>query len=132
MAARRVLVIEDDPGARDALGSLLADDGLVVRTAASGRRALECIRDFRPDVVVCDFYLPDLNGLQILRHLRQMPGKVFFIMLTAGGGGEEVQRALREEADLFLNKPVDLARLRRVLGLDRMPDPALPRINALN
>lgn len=116
MAARRILVIEDEPGARDALESLLAEDGYTVCTAGNGRSALERIHDFRPDTVVCDFYLPDIDGLQVIRAIRaEFPFGVTIIVITAGGAGEEAERALRREADVFLQKPVDLSKFRRAL-----------------
>lgn len=116
MAARRVLVIEDDAGARDALGSLLVEDGYTVRTAPSGARGLECAGEFLPDTVICDYCLPDMDGLRVLRHLRQHGRGVYFIALTAACGCGDAERALREEADLFLSKPVDLVRLRSLLA----------------
>jgi two-component system OmpR family response regulator len=116
MAARRILVIEDEAGARDALESLLAEDGYTVCTAASGRSALERVRDFHPDTVVCDFYLPDIDGLQVIREIRSgLPSDVTIIVITAGGAGEETECALREEADVFLQKPVDLSNFREAL-----------------
>jgi CheY-like chemotaxis protein len=125
MAARRVLLIEDDAAARDGLGSLLAEDGYLVRTAPTGERGLVCAAEFRPDVVVCDFTLPGIDGLQVLRRLRDSQGPVFFIVLTAGCGDDELERALRHEADVFLRKPVDLQRFRAVLadGPDGRPRP---------
>ncbi|MBW3570115.1 MAG: response regulator, partial [Gemmatimonadetes bacterium] len=62
MAAQRILVIEDEAGAREALKSLLDEEGYTVATAESGLRGLERVSDFRPDTVVCDFYLPDIDG----------------------------------------------------------------------
>ncbi|HEX2190127.1 MAG TPA: response regulator [Longimicrobiaceae bacterium] len=116
MAARRILVIEDEAGAREALESLLSEDGYTVRTAGTGRGALECVRDFRPDTVVCDFYLPDIDGLQVIREIRSgLPSGVTIIVITAGGAGEETESALRAEADVFLQKPVNLSSFRRLL-----------------
>ncbi len=116
MAARRILVIEDEAGARDALESLLAEDGYTVCTAETGRSALERVRDFRPDTVVCDFRLPDIDGLQVIREIRSgLPFGVTIIVITAGGAGEETECALREEADVFLQKPVNLSDFRRAL-----------------
>lgn len=116
MAARRVLVIEDDAGARNGLLSLLAEDGYTVRTAPTGEGGVECAREFRPDVVVCDYTLPGINGLQVLRRLREMPWHMLFIVLTAGCGDEKVERTLRAESDVFLRKPVDLTQFRALLG----------------
>jgi DNA-binding response OmpR family regulator len=116
MAIQRILVIEDEPYARDALGSLLVDEGYTVQTAASGRAGLACVPEFRPDVIVCDVMLPDIDGLQVLRRARALAQEgVVFIIVTGGGSSAEVERALRREADLFLEKPIDLADLRRLL-----------------
>ncbi|HET8654640.1 MAG TPA: response regulator [Longimicrobiaceae bacterium] len=122
---QRVLVIEDDDGARDALGYLLAEEGYAVRTAGSGISGLDCARDFRPDVILCDFYLPDIDGLQVLRRLRAAGGEAFIIVVTAGCRGGVEERALRAEADLFFDKPVDLGRLRHALHAvqPRGPEP---------
>jgi two-component system, NtrC family, response regulator AtoC len=116
MAAQRILVIEDEPGAREALESLLTEEGYVVRTAPDGLAGLECVRDFRPDTVVCDVRLPDINGLQVLRRTRTLADdEVVFIVVTAGGTSKDVEEALRREADVFIEKPIDLNRFRRIL-----------------
>jgi two-component system, OmpR family, response regulator len=123
MPAQRILVIEDEPGARDALGSLLQEEGYSVRTAGSGRAGLACVREFRPDTVVCDVLLPDIDGLQVLRQARSLAREgIVFIIVTAGGSPEEVERALRQEADLFIEKPIDLVRFRSMLKR-LAPDP---------
>ena len=116
MGAQRILVIEDEPGAREALQSLLAEEGYTVATAETGGDGLQRLSDFRPDTVVCDFYLPDTDGLQILRRVRDLAGKaVTFIVITAGCGGAEAESLLQREADFFFQKPLDLKRFRRVL-----------------
>lgn len=131
MAAKRILVIEDETGARTALESLLAEEGYTVRTAADGRAGLECLRDFRPDTVVCDVRLPDINGLQVLRRTRTLAdADVVFIIVTAGGTSRDVEEALRREADLFIEKPIDLDRFRRYLRQILPPPPgnAVPHL----
>jgi len=128
MAAQRILVIEDEPGAREALESLLSEEGYTVASAASGHAGLRRLSDFRPDTVVCDFYLPDTDGLQILRRVREeAESDVTFIVITAGCGGDGVERTLQREADFFFQKPVDLKRLRHALQRDgRRPALAHP------
>ncbi|HZG41406.1 MAG TPA: response regulator [Longimicrobium sp.] len=116
MAAQRILVIEDEAAAREALKSLLDEEGYTVCTAESGRRGLERLVDFRPDTVVCDFYLPDIDGLQVVRAIRSAGDSgVRVIIITAGCGGEEAESTLRREADFFFQKPLDLRRFRDVL-----------------
>lgn len=113
---RKVLVIEDEPSAREALVHLLDDEGFLVRSASTGQEGIASYRTFRPDFVVCDYYLPDVDGLQVLRSVRTMgrPG-ARFIMVTAGMSGVEDERALRSEADAFLGKPFDLDQLQLAL-----------------
>jgi DNA-binding response OmpR family regulator len=116
MAAQRILVIEDEPGAREALESLLSEEGYTVASAENGEAGLRTLHEFRPDTVVCDFYLPDTDGLQILRRVRsQASHPVTFIVITGACGGDGVERLLQREADFFLQKPVDLKRLRHAL-----------------
>jgi len=125
MAAQRILVIEDEPGAREALESLLSEEGYTVTSAESGETGLRRLTEFHPDTVVCDFYLPDTDGLQLLRRMR-LEAEVTFIVITAGCGGDGVERTLQREADFFFQKPVDLKRLRHVLQRDGRA-PALAR-----
>jgi CheY-like chemotaxis protein len=116
MRARRVLVIEDEASSREALVSLLMEEGYLVRSASSGLAGLDCFASFHPDVIVCDYYLPDINGLQVLRRIRGDSGnRVRFIMVTAGLSGPVNERALRAEADAFLGKPIDLTDFSRIL-----------------
>jgi CheY-like chemotaxis protein len=116
MAAERILVIEDEAGAREALKSLLDEEGYTVATAETGLRGLERLSEFHPDTVVCDFYLPDIDGLQVLRAARTLSESgITVIVITAGCGGEEAESTLRREADFFFQKPLDLRRFRDVL-----------------
>jgi len=115
MAAHRVLLIEDDEGSRNALESLLAEEGYEVRTTFSGSVGLQLARDFAPDTIICDYDLPDLNGLEVLRSTRLLNSGIFFIVLTADCGGIDTERTLRREADLFLEKPVDMRFLHSAL-----------------
>jgi DNA-binding response OmpR family regulator len=128
MAARRILVIEDEPGAREALKCLLDEEGYTVCTAGSGRDGLARLGDFDPDTVVCDFYLPDIDGLEIIRSVRARGREaITVIILTAGCGGDDAERTVRREADHFFQKPVDLHRLRSVLEAGSGDAPAVAR-----
>lgn len=120
MAAQRILVIEDETSAREALKSLLDEEGYTVCTAETGARGLERLDEFHPDTVVCDFYLPDIDGLQVVRAVRALADQgITVIVITAGCGGEEQEKTLRREADFFFQKPLDLRRFRDVLQRER-------------
>jgi CheY-like chemotaxis protein len=85
-------------------------------------RGLERLSDFHPDTVVCDFYLPDIDGLQVVRAIRSGAVQgITVIVITAGCGGEEAERTLRSEADFFFQKPLDLRRFRDVLQTGAPP-----------
>jgi CheY-like chemotaxis protein len=116
MAVPRVLVIEDDDGARSALGSLLTDDGYAVCTAETGLDGIALAGEFRPHAIVCDYSLPDLDGLSVMRRLREDNPDLFFIMVTAGRFDPSGERDLRAEAHVFLDKPVNLSALRNALA----------------
>ena len=116
IAVPRILVIEDDRGAREALESLLEEDGYVVCTAGTGMDGIQRAEDFRPNAIICDFALPDIDGLEVMRRLRASLGDVFIVLVTGGGFGPRGERDLRAEADLFLDKPVDLPLLRGTLS----------------
>lgn len=120
MAAQRILVIEDETSAREALKSLLDEEGYTVCTAETGTRGLERLSEFKPDTVVCDFYLPDIDGLQVVRAVRALSDRdITVIVITAGCGGEDAENTLRREADFFFKKPLDLPRFRDVLQRER-------------
>ena len=130
MAVPRVLVIEDDDGARSALACLLTDEGYAVRTAATGQEGVALAREFEPHAIVCDYSLPDITGLDVMRRLRASRADHFFIMVTAGRFDRAGEHSLRAEADVFLDKPVDLSALRVALsraiargGAVRIPEP---------
>src|SRR5438309_10722622 len=72
----RVLVVDDEPSLAELLASVLRYEGWEVRTAPDGARAVQIAREFRPDAVVLDVMLPDLDGVQVLRRLRSAQPQV--------------------------------------------------------
>lgn len=122
MAEGKVLVVEDEENLLEALKYNLERDGYTALTASDGERGLTLAREHRPDLVILDIMLPQLDGLEVCRILRResdMP----IIMLTAKG--EEVDRVVGLElgADDYITKPFSmrelLARLRTVLRRTR-------------
>jgi two-component system OmpR family response regulator len=79
----RVVVVDDEASLSDLLGMALRYEGWDVRTAADGHSALSIIREFRPDVVVLDVMLPDIDGLQVLKRMRADGRDVPVLFLTA-------------------------------------------------
>ena len=105
-----VLVIEDDQRIRETIALALADAGHAVRTEGRGSDALGVVVEWRPDVVVLDLGLPDLDGVDVLRMLRSV-SDVPVIVATARDDDAEIVRVLDAGADDYVIKPYSAAHL---------------------
>jgi two-component system OmpR family response regulator len=114
-----VLVVDDEPALSELLSMALRYEGWDVRTAADGLAAVRAARDFRPDAVVLDMMLPDLDGLEVLRRLRADGGDVPVLFLTAKDAVEDRVAGLTAGGDDYVTKPFSLeevvARLRALV-----------------
>lgn len=114
----RILVVDDDPQIRESLKRHLAYEGYQVSTAGDSRETFAQVSDSRPDLVVLDWMLPGMDGIEICRRLRQADDFPI-IMLTAKGTLEDKVDGLDSGADDFLVKPFQpeelLARIRALL-----------------
>jgi two-component system KDP operon response regulator KdpE len=117
-AQPQVLVVDDEPQIRRALRVALRANGYVVREAATGGEALDVFAERKPDLVILDLVLPDMDGVEVCRRLREWTG-VPVIVLSAHGEDETKVRALDEGADDYVTKPFSvpelLARMRVAL-----------------
>ena len=112
----RILVVDDDDEIRAALAEALADDNAEVRTAESAETALASFSDGAPDIVLSDIRMPGLDGIALLRTLKERAPTVDVILMTAYDDMPTVVAAMREGAADFLSKPLGLHELRRVLA----------------
>jgi two-component system, OmpR family, response regulator len=123
--AARVLVVDDEPSITDAVATALGYEGFDVTTAANGRDALARVEDFRPDLVVLDIMLPDLDGIAITKRLRRDGVEVPVLFLTARDDAADKVEGLTVGGDDYVTKPFTLAEviarvhaiLRRTAGL---------------
>ncbi|MGR3806101.1 PP2C family protein-serine/threonine phosphatase [Marinibacterium profundimaris] len=113
-APLRVLVVDDSQPQRRLLATLLKKWGYIVDEAASGEEALARAAESRPDVVMSDWMMPGMDGLQLCRQFRQRSAANYgyFILLTSKGKADDVARGLDAGADDFLTKPVNANELR--------------------
>jgi DNA-binding response OmpR family regulator len=131
----RVLVVEDNAELAAGIRYNLELEGYDVRVAEDGRTAVDEVRGFAPDLVILDLMLPDVDGFQVLRTLRDEGVQVPVLVLTARGEESDKVRAFRLDADQYVTKPFGLLELlERVKGLLRRsggraaPVPAAPAI----
>jgi DNA-binding response OmpR family regulator len=117
-ASVSVLVVDDDPDVRALVSTLLGRAGYLVAEAPDGRAALKALYGQRPDLVVLDVNMPDLDGWATLERIREL-SNVPVVMLSARGEELEKVRALRAGADDYVTKPFGrqelLARVESVL-----------------
>ena len=112
----RVLIVEDDVAARRGLTQLVRAWGYEAEGAADGQEGLERITTYRPSAVLADMVMPRLDGLGLLRQVKDQLSEITFVLLTAQGSVDTAVAAMKEGADDYLTKPVDPQRLRTLLG----------------
>ena len=123
-----VLIVDDDPVSRAQLAALAKAAGYGVNVAAHGREAWEILQFARVPVVVSDWYMPEMDGVDLCRRIRARHDApyVYFILITARGGKQQYLTGMEAGADDFIAKPVDPDELKarltvaeRILGLRR-------------
>ncbi len=108
-----VLIVDDSYMVAEMLSNFLGKQGCSISYALDGSSALEQIRRQPPDLIIADWVMPSLNGLDLCRQLRQSPeyAWVYYIIMTAREGNDNMERALEAGADEFLSKPFQSAEL---------------------
>ena len=116
---RRILVVDDEPSIVDAVATALRYEGFEVDEATTGHAALQAVAEAEPDLVVLDWMLPDIEGIEVGRRLRAQGFKTAILFLTARDAVENKVEALRAGGDDYVTKPFSLAevvaRIRAIL-----------------
>jgi two-component system response regulator MprA len=107
----RLLVVEDDPQVRAMLVRTLRYEGFAVESSPDGAGALAALRGELPDLVLLDLLLPDVDGMEICRQVREAGSDVPILMLTARDGVDDRVEGLELGADDYVVKPFDTAEL---------------------
>ena len=124
---QRILVVDDEPAIVDAVATALRYEGFDVEEATNGRDALTFVTTFEPDLVVLDWMLPDIDGIEVGRRLRERGFRTAILFLTAKGGVENKVEALRAGGDDYVTKPFSLAEIvARVQAILRRTGSELP------
>ena len=126
----RAVIADDDPFARRVIKEVLQGAGIrVVAEAANGRQAVEYVLYYRPDVIVMDVVMPELDGIMATRQIiKQIPDQLIIVLTGAGDEDDELgMQALRAGAAGFLSKDVDIEALPRALEGARSGEAAVSR-----
>jgi UDP-3-O-[3-hydroxymyristoyl] N-acetylglucosamine deacetylase len=111
-----VLVVDDEAEIRASVRGVLADEGLRVLEAEDGRQALEVLAHERPELVLLDVWMPEMDGIQLLERLRAEPSSPEVVMISGHGNIETAVKATKLGAFDFIEKPFSLEGLLRVVN----------------
>ncbi len=119
VASKRILVVDDNQDAADSLVALLCAEGSTATALYSGRDAIASVAELRPEIVVLDLGMPDLDGYETARAIREvLAGQPALLVALTGWGGADVQKRARAAGfDVHLVKPVTLETLMPALGM---------------
>ena len=109
----KILVIEDEYQMRINIATILEMEGFETVCAENGRRGVELAREEKPDLILCDLMMPELDGEGVLEHLRREPqtAQIPFVFLTARGQTAFIKKAILLDPDRYLGKPVSAQEL---------------------
>jgi len=120
-----VLIVDDDPTARETLAAILEGEGYDLQQAKDGIQTLQILKQLQPDLILMDVMMPTMDGFEVCRRIRATPSlaEVPIILLTALDDRDALLRGLESGADDFLSKPPDrrelVARVRTITRLNR-------------
>lgn len=111
----KILVVDDEEGARELFNTILTDEGYEVTLANNGQDALSRMKSSTYDLVVTDIKMPGMDGLQLLQELRKTGCQADVIMVTAYGEVESYLKAMSLGAAEYINKPIRIKELKRIV-----------------
>jgi two-component system OmpR family response regulator len=111
MTGERLLLVDDEENLRSMLEAALRHSGFEVASAATGREAIDAVPEARPDLIVLDVMLPDLDGFEVCRRLRSDGSRTPVLFLTARDGTDDKVRGLTLGGDDYIVKPFSLEEL---------------------
>ena len=117
MANGNILVVDDEPDIRDLIRDILEDEGYAVMVAENAEAAREARRNRRPDLILLDVWMPDTDGITLLREWHERGNLACPVVMMSGHGSiETAVEATRLGAYDFIEKPISLAKLLLTLG----------------
>ncbi|QCT00852.1 response regulator receiver protein [Paenibacillus algicola] len=117
MIKHKVLIVDDQNGIRILLMEVFSSEGYETFQAANGRIALDIVKSQAPDLVLLDMKIPGMDGLEILKHIKQMNPEIKVIMMTAYGELDMIKEATDLGALMHFTKPFDIDEMRMAVNM---------------
>ena len=117
---KKILLVEDEGSVLQMLRRFLESEGYLTVTAENGRTALNWLKEIRVDLAIVDLGLPDMNGLEICRRIKEAPGtaSIPVVVLTGNTSNEaRIEANLDASVELFLNKPISVGDLKKAVQM---------------
>jgi len=108
-----ILVVDDEPDIRELIKDILEDENYEVRIAADGQEAQQIFNEQQPDLILLDIWMPDIDGISLLKEFKQQNKNVTIVMMSGHGTIETAVEATRLGASDFIEKPLSTAKLLR-------------------
>ena len=113
----KVLIVDDQNGIRILLVEVFSSEGYETFQAANGKAALEIVKMHAPDLALLDMKIPGMDGLEILKHIKQMNPDIKVIMMTAYGELDMIKEATDLGALMHFTKPFDIDEMRQAVNM---------------
>ncbi|WP_054955399.1 response regulator [Paenibacillus dakarensis] len=117
MDKHKVLIVDDQNGIRILLMEVFTSEGYETYQAANGRIALDIVKKNEPELVLLDMKIPGMDGLEILKHIKQMNPGIKVIMMTAYGELDMIKEATDLGALMHFTKPFDIDEMRLAVNM---------------
>lgn len=117
MINKKVLIVDDQNGIRILLMEVFSSEGYTTYQAANGKTALEIVEKHTPDLVLLDMKIPGMDGLEILKHIKEMNPSIKVIMMTAYGELDMIKEATELGALMHFTKPFDIDEMRVAVNM---------------
>jgi len=112
---KTILIVDDEKELCKILSDSLFQDHYRVLVAFEGKRALQLVKEEKPDLILLDIKMPRMNGIEVLKKIKKMKKEIVVIMLTAYGTLETARKAMKLGAYDYLTKPFDLFNLKSLV-----------------
>lgn len=122
---RKILVVDDDKEICDILTEILAEGGYQTFSALRGRLALDTVKKKKPELVLLDIKMPEMDGIEVLKRIKKIDKEVVVVMITGYGSLGTAKEAMRLGAYDYVTKPFDLDSIKVVIRdalSERQPD----------